>query len=105
MDGSKNGRWQWRVRSAAIAVVWACAALAPLAAEALDRPTGKVILTVTGTLSVRNDAEAAVFDLALLDQLPQHSFSTRTPWYPEGRKFSGVLVSDLLKALGVQGTS
>ncbi|MBC7731911.1 MAG: molybdopterin-dependent oxidoreductase [Bacteriovorax sp.] len=105
MNGLENDRWQWRVRSAAVAVVWACAALSPLSAEALDRPAGKVILTVTGTLSVRNEAEAAVFDLALLDQLPQHSFSTKTPWYPEARKFSGVLVSDLLKAVGVQGTT
>jgi hypothetical protein len=43
----------------------------------------------------------AVFDLALLDQLPQHSFSTRTPWYPDARKFSGVLLSDLLKAVAL----
>ena len=93
------------MRSATNAVLWACAALPPLAAEALDRPAGKVILTVTGPLNVRNVAKAAVFDLALLDQLPQHSFSTRTPWYPEARKFSGVLVSDLLKAVGAQGTT
>ena len=82
-----------------------CAALWPLPGAALDRPAGKVILTVTGTLNVRNEAEAAVFDQALLDQLPQHSFSTKTPWYPEARKFSGVLLSDLLKAVGAQGTT
>ena len=105
MNGLKNGHWRWRARSAANAVVWACAALLPLSAAALDRPAGKAILTVTGPLTVRNEAEAAVFDLALLDQLPQHSFSTRTPWYPEARKFSGVLVSDLLKAVGAQGTT
>ena len=105
MNGLKNGRWQLRVQSAANALVWACAALLPLPAAALDRPAGKVILTVTGMLNVRNDAEGAVFDLALLDQLPQHSFSTKTPWYPEARKFSGVLLGDLLKAVGAQGTT
>ena len=82
-----------------------CASLWALPAAALDRPAGKVILTVTGTLSVRNEADAAVFDMALLEQLPQHSFSTKTPWYPEARKFSGVLLTDLLKAVGAQGTS
>lgn len=87
------------------AAVLACAALWPLPGAALDRPAGKVILTITGTLNVHNEVEAAVFDLALLDQLPQHSFSTRTPWYPEARKFSGVLLSDLLKAVGAQGTT
>jgi len=105
MNGLKNGRWQLRVQSVANALVWACAALLPLPAVALDRPAGKVILTVTGMLNVRNDAEGAVFDLALLDQLPQHSFSTKTPWYPEARKFSGVLLGDLLKAVGAQGTT
>lgn len=94
-----------QVQSVANALVWACTALLPLPGAALDRPAGKVILTITGTLNVRNDAEAAVFDLALLDQLPQHSFSTRTPWYPQARRFSGVLLSDLLKAVGAQGTT
>ncbi len=108
MIGSRQSQWQPRWRSAAYVVsaaALACASLWPLPAAALDRPAGKVILTVTGTLSVRNEAEAAVFDLALLDQLPQRSFSTRTPWYPEGRKFSGVLLSDLLKAVGAEGTT
>ena len=107
MIGSRHGDRELRWRSAknvAGAAALTCAALWPLPAAALDRPAGKVILTITGTLSVRNEAEAAVFDLALLDQLPQHSFSTRTPWYPDARKFSGVLLSDLLKAVGAQGT-
>jgi hypothetical protein len=69
-------------------------------ARALDAPTGKVILTLTGSLTQTNDGAAAVFDLAMLRKLPQHSFSTRTPWYPQPRKFSGVLLRDLLKAVG-----
>ena len=76
----------------------------PGAARALDRPAGKVILTVTGAMSVRNDGDSASFDSALLDRLPQHTFSTKTPWYPQPRKFSGVLVVELLKAVGSQAT-
>ena len=39
-------------------------------------------------------------DLAMLEKLPQVSFRTRTPWYPEPRKFTGVRLRDLLAALG-----
>lgn len=83
----------------------ASAALLPRVAGAIDRPAGRVILTLTGALSVRNDAEGASFDMALFDRLPQHSFSTTTPWYPQARRFTGVLVADLLKAVGAHATS
>jgi hypothetical protein len=79
----------------------ALAAGAP--ALALDAPSGKVLLTVTGRITVRNIAEAAQFDMAMLEKLPQTSFSTKTPWYPEPRKFTGVRLRDLLAALGAQG--
>jgi hypothetical protein len=73
--------------------------------HALDAPAGKVILTITGALTHTNDGSAAVFDLELLRRLPQHSFSTRTPWFPQPRKFSGVLVRELLAAVGAQGST
>ncbi len=69
-------------------------------AHALDAPAGKVLLTVTGTLANPNDNGAASFDLALLQTLPQHIFSTKTPWYAKPRKFTGVLLLDLLTAAG-----
>ena len=72
-------------------------------AHALDAPAGPVILTISGTLTQANDKGAASFDLALLQKLPQHSFSTKTPWYSQPRKFSGVLLRDLLAAVGAQG--
>ena len=72
-------------------------------AHALDAPTGKVILTISGSLAQANDNGAASFDLALLQALPQHSFSTKTPWYAQPRKFSGVLLRDLLAAVGAPG--
>jgi hypothetical protein len=78
---------------------------AALPAQALDAPSGKVVLTVTGQITVRNVAEAAQFDMAMLEKLPQTSFETRTPWYHEPRKFTGVRLRDLLAALGAQGRS
>jgi hypothetical protein len=86
--------WAW-------ALALLLAALAP--AHALDAPTGKVMLTVTGQITVRNTPDAAQFDMALLERLPQTSFSTRTPWYTEPRKFTGVRLRDLLAVLGAAG--
>lgn len=84
---------------------WVLACLLALAAPwagALEAPTGKVVLTVTGQIAQRNSPEGAQFDLAMLEKLPQHSYRTRTPWYTEPRKFTGVLLRDLLAALGAQ---
>lgn len=80
--------------------LFAALAGAMLPARALDAPTGKVLLTVNGSLANTNDNGAASFDLALLQTLPQQSFSTRTPWYPQPRKFTGVALRDLLAAVG-----
>jgi hypothetical protein len=71
-----------------------------LPALALEAPVGKVVLVVTGKLAHPNENGSAVFDMALLQSLPQHSFSTKTPWYAQPRKFSGVLVRELLAAVG-----
>jgi hypothetical protein len=87
-----------RFLGAAAASVAAGMAAGP--ARALDTPTGKVLLTVSGTLAQTNERGAASFDLAMLQKLPQQSFSTRTPWYPQARKFTGVALRDLLAAVG-----
>ncbi|MES3012184.1 MAG: molybdopterin-dependent oxidoreductase [Pseudomonadota bacterium] len=89
-----------RRRLLGIAAAGLLAALAGLPARALEAPAGKVVLTVRGALAHPNDNGAASFDLALLQTLPQHSFATKTPWYPQPRKFSGVLLADLLAAAG-----
>jgi hypothetical protein len=66
-----------------------------------------VILTISGAMAQPNgpavgERRVAVFDLALLQALPQHVFTTRTPWYPQPRRFSGVLLRDLLAAVGAK---
>lgn len=71
---------------------------------ALDAPTGKVVLTVSGTVQHRNAPEGASFDMPMLEKLPQHSFSTKTPWYPQAHKFTGVRLRDVLAAAGARGT-
>lgn len=82
-------------------VIGAAAALLVCApAWALDAPSGAVVLTVSG-IGVQGVAK---FDMAMLAALPQHSFTTKTPWYPSARKFSGPLLRDVLAAAGAQGT-
>lgn len=73
-------------------------------AYALEPPSGKVVLTLTGRLERRNAPDGALFDMALLEKLPQHSFWTKTPWFPRPRKFTGVLLRDLLAAVGAAPT-
>ena len=99
MNGSNPARREW------LAAAMACAGLGcvPMYVWALDPPVGKVILSITGKIRNRNDGEAAAFDIAALARLPQHSFFTRTPWYPQPRKFTGVLLSELLSEVGAQG--
>lgn len=74
-------------------------------AQALEPPAGKVVLTLSGALNERNSAEGAEFDMAQLESLPRNAFSTRTPWYSKTpRKFTGVMLRDLLAVVGGQPT-
>lgn len=84
----------------------ALAALAFLSqgAQALDKPTGPVVLTIEGAISKTNVNQQAQFDMKMLEKLPQHSFSTRTPWYPNAVTFTGPLLRDVLSAVGSKGS-
>jgi hypothetical protein len=71
--------------------------------HALDAPKGKVILSITGNIQLKNAGQQADFDMAMLAALPQHSFTTNTPWYKEKKKFTGPLLRDVLDAAGARG--
>jgi hypothetical protein len=74
-------------------------------AAALQAAKGKVILTLSGQVAEKNTAQAAEFDLAMLIKLPQHSFTTMTPWDKQPIKFTGPLLRDLLAAARATGTT
>lgn len=78
------------------------ALLAP-PAFALDPPAGPVVLTLVGKVGQPNAGPRAVFDMAMLEHLPQRSFTTKTPWYSQPRKFTGPLLRDVLAAAGAKG--
>ncbi|MDW5418340.1 molybdopterin-dependent oxidoreductase [Iodobacter sp. CM08] len=77
--------------------------LLSLPAAALEPASGKIILTINGKVGEKNTATAAVFDLAMLEKLPQQSFSTKTPWDALPIKFTGPLLRDVLRAAKASG--
>jgi hypothetical protein len=82
------------------------AALLPLAhAQTPPAPQGRVILTISGKIGATNQGNKMVMDMAMLEALPQHSFTTRTPWYDKPVKFTGPLLADVLAAAKASGTT
>jgi hypothetical protein len=85
------------------------AAMASLCAGArgqtLAAAGGSPVLTLRGKLKRTNRGDTAVFDMAMLEGLAQHSFITKTPWFKEPRKFTGLLLRDLLSLVGAHGTT
>ncbi len=80
------------------------ACLTPGWAAALDQPAGEVVLTISGKVGQPNAGRRAVFDMAMLEKLPQHSFSTNTPWHAGPTRFTGPLLRDVLAAAGANGS-
>jgi hypothetical protein len=74
-------------------------------AQPVPKPTGPVILTISGGISAANDGDKAVFDAATLDAMPQRTLKTRTPWYPHAVEFSGPLLQDVLRRAGAKGVA
>lgn len=74
-------------------------------AQALEPAKGKVILTISGKMGVKNTPDAAVFDLAMLEKLPQQKFSAQTPWDKKPIAFQGPLLRDVLAAAKASGTT
>lgn len=76
----------------------------PLTADAASLPTpeGPVILTVSGQIGVPNGE--AQFDRAGLESLGLHHLKTQTYWTEGVQDFEGILLRDLLRAVGAHGT-
>ena len=98
-----------RRRLLCLAALGAAGASASRQAFALDAPEGQVVLTLTGRVRSHNHVaqgeSQAQFDMAMLERLPQQSYTTRTPWYSQPRKFTGPLLRDVLAAAMAQGGS
>jgi hypothetical protein len=82
-----------------LALTFSAAFAGPLAT-----PTGKVVLTISGKIGESNSPQGAQFDMAMIEKLPQHSFTTLTPWEKQPIQFTGPLLRDVLAAVKAQGT-
>jgi len=72
-------------------------------AAALEPPGATPVLSIAGAIDQRNGADTADFDLAMLEKMPQHVIVTKVPWHPQPRKYTGVLLRELLAAVGAHG--
>lgn len=77
--------------------------LSPTSTMASEAPTGNVVLTVSGQISETNMDGSFVFDMEMLEALPQYGFVTNTPWHPEAHEFSGPLLREVLARVGAEG--
>jgi hypothetical protein len=89
------------------ALLWIAGVALPLhsRAQALRSPSGAVVLSVGGRIQRANQGERAMLDMAMLEALAQQSFTTKTPWFRQPRKFTGPLLRDVLSLVGAQGTT
>lgn len=73
------------------------------AAQTLRKPSGPVLLTVSGLISQRNAGDTAQFDAAMLNALAPSQLVTKTPWHTAAARFSGPSLKTLLSAVGAKG--
>lgn len=77
-----------------------------LCLPAMAAPAGLVILKVTGDVEpVEPNSEEVVFDLAMIQALPQHEILTSNPWVDKPHKYVGPKLADVMTAVGAKGKS
>jgi hypothetical protein len=82
--------------------LWLAAATGAARAQT-TAASGPVVLTLSGSVTLTNRANAAEFDMAAIERLPQHRIVTSTPWYTGEVEFAGPLLADILAAAGARG--
>lgn len=78
--------------------------LAPAMANALDAPTGEVVLTITGNITETNNGDQADFDIEMLEALGTESFESTTQWTEGTPTFKGPSLKTVLDAVGAGST-
>lgn len=69
--------------------------------DPIAAPTGEVILTVSGAISVTNTAENTLqLDMATLEKFGLVKYAINDPWLNAYNTYTGVLMSDFLKVIG-----
>lgn len=91
------------MRSAMMAIILALtSAMASVQADGIKAPAGRVVLAISVDQEARSDAEAARFDMDMLDAMPQQEIVAVTPWTEGETVFTGVSLRHLLETVGVR---
>ena len=80
------------------------ASLSAVCASSLPKPTGKILLTVTGNIEVTNADSGAQFDYEMLSQLGMVDKNIATQWTGNNSVFTGVLTREIMELVGAKGT-
>ncbi|MFN0044097.1 MAG: molybdopterin-dependent oxidoreductase [Alphaproteobacteria bacterium] len=109
VPGGKRLRraFAWRLSGAAVALgmaAWLGAATAA-AQQNLPRPTGLVLLIVSGEITNTNAPGRAEFDREMLESLGTQAIVTSSPWTDGKQRYEGVLARDVMLAVGARGQS
>jgi len=75
----------------------------PVWAGDLPAPTGEVILTLSGNITVTNGESTAQLDLAMLEAMAPATIETTTIWTEGTQVFEGVSLATLVSELGLSG--
>lgn len=94
-----DGRIFWLQSLVALALLLA----QPAFSKDLAPLSGQVLLSVTGKIEKTNGAGAALFDQDMLSTFPAHRIETHTPWTDGIARFDGILLKDVLAAIGARG--
>ena len=70
----------------------------------LSKPTGQVLLTVSGNIENTTEDGKATFDTASLEKLGMVSFQTTSPWYNGRTTFTGIPLQKLMDFVGAKGS-
>jgi hypothetical protein len=70
----------------------------------LPKPSGPVVLTITGAITNTNGPGKAEFDRAMLEGLGLETLRTSTPWTEGVVAFEGVPMARLLDTVGATGS-
>ena len=73
-------------------------------ADSLAKPTGKVLLTISGDIELTNSASGAQFDYDMLEDLGFVDKKIATEWTGLDSVFTGVLARDVINLVGAKGT-
>ncbi len=85
-------------------VFFVLAGVMPASAETvLPKPTGPVILTITGDIARTNAPGQAEFDRGMLEALGMKTIATSTSWTQGRHEFTGPLGRAILEAVGAKG--